>query len=224
MGQGTRFIKHDGVGLGQGFQIFSALDGDVVVAALAHGGEDGQRHGELEGAGEVHHQDGDGAGHVAGQRVGGHGTGQAPGHQTVGQLQGAVLRAGLELLGLLDHGHDLVVAVGAALGLGGQDAFALLHHRAGVDGGTGGLPHRHGFAGQRGLVDHGLALQHGAVQRDHVAGADDDLVAGVHLGQGHQHLGALCAHPDLIDVQGHAAGKIVKALLCGSTLPAGSRR
>ena len=223
MGQGARFIKHDGVGLGQSFQIFSALDGDVVVAALAHGGEDGQRHGELEGAGEVHHQDGDGAGHVAGQRVGGHGTGQAPGHQTVGQLQGAVLRAGLQLLGLLDHGDDLVVTVGAALGLGGKDAFALFHHSAGVNGGTGSLAHRHGLAGQGGLVHNSLALQNGAVQRDHVAGADHDLVARVDFRQGHQDLAALGTHPDLIHVQGHAAGQIIEALFAGPLFQQGAQ-
>ena len=109
-------------------------------------------------------------------------------------------------LGFLDHGHDLVVAVRAALGPGGQDALALFHHSAGVDGGTDGLAHRHGLAGECGLVDHGFALDDGAVQRDHVAGADDDLVARVDLGQRHEHFGTLCADPDLIDIQGHAAG------------------
>ena len=71
--------------------------------------------------------------------VGSHCTGKAPGHQTVGQLQGPVLGAGLELFRFLDHGHDLIVAVGTALCLGHKDAFALFHHRSGVDGGPGGL-------------------------------------------------------------------------------------
>ena len=39
--------------------------------------------------------------------------------------QRTVLGAGLELFGFLDHGHDLIVAVGAALCLGHKDAFAL---------------------------------------------------------------------------------------------------
>ena len=194
----------------------------MACAALAHGRKNGQRHGELEGAGEIDHQAGDGAGGVPGQGVGDDGSTETPGDQTIGQSQRTVLGAGLQLLGLLDHGHDLVVAVCAALGSGGQDALALFHHSAGVDGGTDGLAHRHGLAGECSLVDHGFALDDGAVQRDHVAGADDDLVAWVDLGERHEHFGTLCADPDLIDIQGHAAGQIVEALLASPLLQQGA--
>ena len=221
-GQGAGLVEDDGVGLGQRFQILAALDGDVGRAALAHGGEDGQRHRELERTGEVHHQDGDGAGDVPGQRVGDHGAREAPRHQLVGQFQRTVLGAGLQLLGFLDHGHDLVVAVGAARSLGQEDALALLHDGARVDGGTLDLPHRHGFAGQRGLIDHGFAFDHGAVQRDHVAGAHHDLVAGLDLRQRQQHFGALAAHPHLVHIQRHAAGQIIEALLAGPLFQQGA--
>ena len=221
-GQGAGLVEDDGVSLGQGLEVLAALDGDMACAALAHGRKNGQRHGELEGAGEIDHQAGDGAGGVPGQGVGDDGSTETPGDQTIGQSQRTVLGAGLQLLGLLDHGHDLVVAVCAALGLGGQDALALFHHSAGVDGGTDGLAHRHGLAGQSGLVDHGFALDDGAVQRDHVAGADDDLVARVDLGERHEHFGTLCADPDLIDIQGHAAGQVVEALLAGPLLQQGA--
>ena len=199
-GEGAGLVEHDGVRLGEGLQILAALHGDVVAAALAHGGQHRQRHGELERTGEVHHQAGDGAGDVAGEHIGDHCCTQAPGHKLVGQHQRTVLGAGLELFGFFDHGHDLVVAVGAALGLGHEDALAFLHDGAGVDGGAFHLAHRHGFAGEGGLVHHGFTFQHGAVQRDHVAAAHHHLIAGAHLGERHEHFGALAAHPDLIDI------------------------
>ena len=196
-GQGAGLVEDDGVGLGQGLEVLAALDGDMACAALAHGRKNGQRHGELEGAREIDHQAGDGAGGVPGQGVGDDGSTEAPGDQTVGQSQRTVLGAGLQLLGLLDHGHDLVVAVRAALSSGGQDALALFHHCSGVDGSTGGLAYRHRLAGQGGLVHHGLALYHPAIQRDHAAGADHDAIPRLHVGDLRQHLGAVYLLPDV---------------------------
>ncbi len=222
VGESAGLVEHDGVSLGQSFQILAALDGDMACAAFPHGREDGQRHGELEGTGEIHHQAGDGTGSVAGQNVGDDRSAQAPGHQTVGQGQCTVLSVGLELFGLLNHGNNLIIAVGAAHSFGSQDALTLFHHSSGIDGGTDGLPHRHGFAGESGLIHHGLAFQHGAIQRDHIAGADDDLIAGTDFGQGNQNLGILRTHPDLIDIQGHAAGQVVQTLLAGPLFQQGA--
>ena len=212
VGQGAGLIEHDGIRLRQRFQILTALYGDVVFPTLPHGRKHCQRHGELQRTGEVHHQNGDGPGDVAGQGVGSHCTGKAPRHQAVSQLQGPVLGAGLELFRFLDHGYDLIVAVGTAFGLGHKDAFALFHHRSGVDGGPGYFPHRHGFSGEGSLIHHSFALQHHAVQRDHVAGAHHHFVPGVNAGQGHQNLPLEGPHPDLIHVQGHAACKVIQAL------------
>ena len=214
-GECAGLIKHDSVGLRQRFQIFAALDGDVIAAALAHGGEDGQRHGQLERTGKVHHQARDGAGDVAGEQIRHAGGTQTPGHQLVGQRQRTVLGAGLELFGFLDHGNDLIVAVGAALGFSDKDTLALLHNGAGIEGGALCLAHRHGLAGQSSLIHHGFAFQNGAVQRDHIAAAHHHFVAGAHLGERYQHFGALTAHPHLVHVQGHAASQIVQTLLAG---------
>ena len=212
VGEGAGLIEHDGVRLCQRFQILATLYGDVVFPTLPHGREHRQRHGKLQRTGEVHHQNGDGAGDVAGKGVGSHRTGKAPRHQTVGQLQSPVLGTGLELFRFLDHRHDLIVAVGTALCLGHKNALALFHHCSCVDSGTGGLAYRHRLAGQGGLVHHGFALQHRAVQRDHIAGAHHYLVPCVDAGQRHQHLALRGAHPDLIHVQRHAAGKVIQAL------------
>ena len=53
-GQGAGLVKDDGVGGGHGLQELAALDGDVGPSRLPHGREDGQRHGQFQGAGEVH--------------------------------------------------------------------------------------------------------------------------------------------------------------------------
>ena len=42
------------------------------------------------------------------------------------------------------------------------------------------------------------------------------------LGERHEHFGTLCADPGLIDIQGHAAGQVVEALLAGPLLQQGA--
>ena len=219
IGQGARLVKDDGVGLGDGLQIFAALHGGAEVAGLPHGGQDGQGHGQLEGAGEVYHEHGQGPGDVAGEEIDQAAAHQGIGHQLVGQVGGPALGSGLQLFRLLDHGDDLVIAAGAGVLAHQQDALALLHHGAGVDGGAGALGHGDGLAGEGGLVHGDLPLVHHAVQGDHAAGADADAVAGLDLGEGDQDLvpaGGL--QPDPVDVQGHAAGQVVHRALVGPLL------
>ena len=56
IGKGAGFVKDDGIRLCDRFQKTSAFDGDVVVAAFPHRGKDSDRHGQLQGAGEINHQ------------------------------------------------------------------------------------------------------------------------------------------------------------------------
>lgn len=136
VGQRAGLVKHDGVGVGQGLKIFAALDCDVVAAALAYGGQHGQRHRQLERTGEIDHQNRDRTGHVAGQRVGHSGAQQTVRHQLVRQGRSAGLAGRLQLLGVLDHLDDLVIAAVAGLLLHGHGDLAFLDDGAGVDDGT----------------------------------------------------------------------------------------
>ncbi len=86
MGQGTRLVKDDGVRLGHGLQVFSALHGHMEAAGLAHGGENRQGHGQFQSAGEVHHQHGQGTGDIAGEQIDQGAPRQRVGHQLVGQM------------------------------------------------------------------------------------------------------------------------------------------
>ena len=82
----------------------------------------------------------------------------------------------LELLGLLDHGNDLVVAALAG-GLGDLDhAVAFLDDRAGVNLRTRTLCNRHGFSGKRCLINHDFAFNNLTVQRDDAAHANQNVI------------------------------------------------
>ena len=201
MGQGAGLVEHNGVGLGQGFQILAALDGDVVAAALTHSRKHRQRHGQLQRAGKVDHQDRDSTGGVAGQCVGNGGAQQAVRHQLVCQGGGTGLAGRLQLFGSLDHLHDLVIAAVAGLLLHGHHQLAFLDHGAGIHNSAGALAHGFSLASQGGLVYTGFTLQHAAIQRDDAARVYNHGVAGAHLADGHQYLALGSLLPDAVDVQ-----------------------
>ena len=212
MGQGTGLIKHNSIRLGQGFQILASLDGDVVGTAFTHSRQHGQRHGKFKCAREIDHQNRDCAGYVAGERIGHDRTSQTPRHQAIRQLQGVVFRAGLELFGLFDHRYDLIVTAGTIHGVCSKNAFAFLNNSTCINCRTRNLAYRHRLTGQGRLVDHGFALDNGAIKRHHVARTHNDLVPRLDLGDGHQNFGSLTAHPNTVNVQGHAASQIIQAL------------
>lgn len=218
IGQRAGLVEHDGVRLGHRLQKASALDGDVIAAALPHGGQHRDGDGQLERTGEVHHQHREHFRHIPGQKIGQRRAAQRIGHQSVRHLGGFVLGGGFQLLRLLDHANYPVIPPVAGGFLHGDDALTLLRHRPGIDGTAGVLRHGHGLAGEGRLVHHGLALHHQAVQRDHTAGADHDTVARLHVGDLRQHLDAVCLLPDAVHPQAHGGGEVGNRLLVGPLL------
>ena len=59
VGERAGLVEDDGIRVRDRFDEASALDGDMMRAALAHRGEHGNRHGQLQRAGEIHHQHGE---------------------------------------------------------------------------------------------------------------------------------------------------------------------
>ena len=224
VGEGTGLVEHHGIRLGHGLQEAATLDGDVIAAALPHGGEHGDGHGELQSAGEVHHQHRQHFGDVPGQQVRQHRTAQRIRYQPIRQTGGLVLGGGFQLLGLLDHPDDAVVAAAALHLLNLHHALAFLGHCSGVYRTAGALDHGHGLPGDGGLIHHGLAADHLTVQRDKAAGTDQYPVAQLHVTDGnhrdgdgggvqHRHgeLAVPQGRPPLPDVlhgavQGHGRG------------------
>ena len=213
VGQRAGLVKDDGVRLGQRLEELAALDGDMIGARLAHRGQDCERHGELERAGEVDHEHGQRAGDVARERVAQHAAGERVGDQLVRQMGRAALRGALELLGLLDHGNDLVVAAFTGLLRDLDHAVALFDDRAGKDLRAGALDDRNRLAGERSLVDSNLAGNDLAVERDHAARSDNDVVAGGDLRQRDRDLGAVLLEPYAAHAERHGAREVVDRLL-----------
>ena len=213
VGQRAGLVKDDRVGLGDGLQKAPALDGNMIAAALAHGRKHRDRHGQLERAGEIDHQNGQHLRDVPRQKICQRRSAQRIRHQPVGKTGGLVLRGGFQLLGFLDHFDDPVIAAAAHRLLHADDAFALLRDRPGVDIAARPLCHRHGFAGDGRLIDHRLALGDLSVQRDQAAGAHDDLVARLHVADGDKQLRIAGLAPDLVHVQRHGSGEIGDGLL-----------
>ena len=195
VGEGAGLVKDDGVRFGHRLQEPASLHGDVLPSRLPHGGEHRQGHGQLQGAGEVHHEHRQGTGHVSCQGQAQEAPGEGIGHQPVRQTGGPGLGSGLHLLGPLNHLHDLVVPAlsGGLLHL--QDALALLHHGAGVYRAAGVPGHGDGFAGEGGLVDGDFSLRHHAVQGDDAPRTDQNPVAGLYLPDGNQRLAGLRFQP-----------------------------
>ncbi len=218
MGQRTGLIKDNGIGLGHGLQELAALYGNVGLAGFSDRRQHRQRHGQLQGTGEIHHQEGNRPGHVPRQEIGERRARQGIGHQAVRQMKGLGLRVGLQLLGILDHPHDLVVLAGAGSLADEDHALALLHNGAGINITALRLHHRHGFTGHGGLVHTHLTGNHHTVQRDNVGGPHNDAVPGLYGAHVHEHILALSLEPYLIHLQRHGTGQIADRLLVGPLL------
>ena len=148
MGQSSRLVEDHGISLAELFEEFAALDRDFMSARLAHGGEDAQRHGELQRAGEIHHQYRHRARRIPGEQPGQQASAQAPGHKLVRQIVGSALSAGFQAFRLLDHAHNTVIAVLAQRAGDAHDAVALLHDAARIDRRAGPFGNGYGFPGE----------------------------------------------------------------------------
>ena len=68
------------------------------------------------------------------------------------------------------------------------------------------------------MIDHRFAIYYFAVQRDHIAGADDNLVARLDVLDRHQHILTVGAQPCLVHIQRHRARQIGHGFLVGPIL------
>ena len=98
VGKGASLVKDDGIRICYRLQEFAALDGDMLPSRLPHGGEHSQGHGQLQGAGEVHHQHRQGPGHVSGEGQTQQAPGEGVGNQLIRQTGRLRLGGGLHLL------------------------------------------------------------------------------------------------------------------------------
>ena len=206
-------VEDDRLRLGDRLQKPPALDGELIGARLLHRGEHRDGHGELECAGEIHHQHGERAGGVARDEPDERRSAETVRHKAVRQMRRLALRPGLELFRLLYHLHNAVVPPRAAALFHTDGATALLHDGAGIDVAALAPAHGQRLAGDGGMIDHGLAVDHLAVERDHVAGVDCYHITDLYVAHGDEHVARLGLHPDLVDIERHTARKVCHGLL-----------
>ena len=146
-GQSTGLIKDDRVGLSHSLQILAALHRNVVHIGLADRGQYRDRHSQLQGTGEVYHQDRKCLGCISGDQPGQSGAKQAVGNQGICEMLCLTLQGRFELLGFLDHGHDLIKLAGAS-GLFDTDGdLSLFHYSTCINRGTLRFFSRNGLTG-----------------------------------------------------------------------------
>ena len=213
VGERAGLVKDDGVRLGDGFEEAPALDGDVMAAALAHGREHRDGHGELECAGEVDHQHSQHLCDIARNEIGQDRAAERVGHKFIGKARGLVLGRGFELFRFFDHAHDAVVPTAAERLFHAHDALALFGNGACVDIAALALGHGHGFARHGCLIDHRLAGDDLAVERNEAAGAHDNAVARLNIADGNERFRFARLEPDVVDIERHGAREVRNGLL-----------
>ena len=181
VGQGSGFVKGDGLHLRQPFQRVSLPDKEAVLRGVPDGRHDSRGRGKHQGAGAEHHKDGDCADDLAGkqpgQRRGAEGDHHDPGRPAVRQSDDLRLS---RVRGLYQPDHALN---GAVLPHPVRLHFkrAELIHRAAGYPVARRLVHGQGFSGHDRLVDGGLPRYDHAVRRDAFSRQDPEQVAHLNL-------------------------------------------
>ena len=189
-GQGSSFVKYEGIHPGQIFQGDAALGDHARLAHRAHSGEVGQGHGDDQRAGAAHHQEIQSPVDPGGKIK--------PGEQgrQEGQGQGRIDHAGGVHLG---KPGDQALGLGTAL-TGGVHQLQNSRHGGGFKGAlrpdgqhTGqidaarqhpiplGQIGRNGLTGDFGGIHGGRALDDHAVHRDPLAGIHPEQITGLHI-------------------------------------------
>ena len=133
-------------------------------------------------------------------------------------MEGLGLRIGLELLGFLDHSHDLVIFAAAGGLCHLDDGVTLFNDGPCIDISAFRLGNRNGLAGHGSLVDGQITLYDLAVKGDYVGSMDDDLIAGFYSANVGEHLAARGTQPHFVDLEGHGARQIVYGFAVGPLL------
>ena len=188
--------------MAQALERVGVLDEDAGAGGAQQGHREGQRHGQAErartrddqqrhdareGGGRAVHGPDDGGGEDGGGQQHDH---EPPCHQ-VGDLQ----QRGLLRQGLLHDGEQRPDAGAWAGGVDAHDQPGAEVGGAGVHGLARRDRHRHGLAGEHGVVERGSAAQDDAVDRHDLAAAHLDQVAGREGGQRHFDRDGLGADP-----------------------------
>ena len=185
-GDRARLIEHHGAHAAQVLQRLGALKQNAHLGALAGADHNGDGRGQAQRARAADHQHSDGGGerliHVAGQchpHHKGHGRDhEYHRHEHAGDFVGQSSNGCLGGVGVLDELDNLGERRVSAHTRSAEGKRSGAVDGGGVDGGAGGLLHGDGLAGQCAFVHGRSALEYHAVDRDGLAGAHTQHLAG----------------------------------------------
>ena len=198
-GEGAGFVENDDVEMRKTLERFAALEEDAELRAAAYGNGKRGGHGEAHGAGAGDDEHGNGVCEGQLERV----RGEEPGDEgDEGEAKdyrdedgagaiGEALHGRARTLRLFYHPRDLRQDCGFAEGLRAASDGSVVVERACQDAAARLAGERRGFAGEHGFIDGGAAFDDGCVDREALAGKNEDVVAGLNLFKRHHSLHAI---------------------------------
>ena len=211
--QSSCLIKYDGICLSHCFQIFTALNCSLMCTGLTDRRQYRDRHCKLKRAGEIHHQDRKGLGGISGKEICKCCSSKSIGNQLICQMLCLSLQRRFQLLRLLDHGNDLVIAAGTTYRLYADGDLTFLHNSACIGNATLFLAYRYRLTGKRSLVDHSLSICNTSVKRNYGTHTYNNLISRLDLSGLYQDLLILFLQPYPANIQGHGSCKITYGFL-----------
>ena len=184
-------------------QVRPALDQDAAASAVADRRADRRRGRQAHRARAGDQQHRHRAPDIAGEGQGDCRDDERDRHEATGEVLADGLDGRAVVLRLFDAGDDAADGGLVADRTGANDQAAAQHHRTGMHRRPGNDADRQGFAGDRGLVDHGLAVDHVTVDRYRDVVVDHHVVADLHGVDRHLDLVAV-VQPDPRGVVGAA--------------------
>ena len=185
-GDGARLVEHHGAHAAQVLQRLGALKQNAHFGALAGADHNGDGRGQAQRAWATDHQHGHGGSErfvdASGQNHPCHKSYgrdcEHHGHEHAGDLVGHAGDGRLGGVGVLDELDNLGERRVGAHTRGAEGKRTGAVDGGGADGVAGGLFHGDGLAGERALVHGRRALEYHAVDRDRLAGAHAQHLAG----------------------------------------------
>ena len=123
------------------------------------------------------------------------------------------LQRRFQLLRLLDHGNDLVIAAGTTYRLYADGDLTFLHNSACIGNAALFLAYRYRLTGKRSLVDHSLSICNTSVKRNYGTHTYNNLISRLDLSGLYQDLLILSLQPYPANIQGHGSCKITYGFL-----------
>ena len=177
MGQRAGLVEDDGVDLGQFLHVRAALDDDAGARRMGHRGQHRGWRSDADAGAVVDDHQRQEAIEICTHRCGASRKRQRRQHEAVGEFLRVILHAGIADRRRLDQLSDLACGRRRTNANGADRELAVANNGCGEHRLTLAAHHRQPFAGDGLLIDHSVAVDDLAVDRNHVTRIDDHFIA-----------------------------------------------